>query len=55
MSQKLFITIVAALVCAYVVIRFLHRFLDWPIVPGRGTEHREIGFAAIMKSPDAAK
>ena len=48
MSQKLFATIVAALVCAYFVIRFLHKFLDWPIVPS--TDRREIGFAAIMKS-----
>jgi len=53
MNKKLFLTIVAALVCAYLVIRVLHEFIDGLIVAIKSDEQREIGFAAIMKSSDA--
>ena len=54
MNEKLFLTIVAALVCAYVVIRLLQKIIDRPIDLVKSNAHREIRFAAIMKSTAAA-
>jgi hypothetical protein len=53
MHWKLFATIVAAAVVAYLIIRWLRSCLDAPQF-AIATPKREIGFAAVMKSPSPA-
>ncbi len=49
MHWKLFATIVAAAVVAYLIIRWLRSCLDVPQL-ALATPKREIGFAAMMKT-----
>ncbi len=53
MHWKLFATIVAAAVVAYLIIRWLRSCLDAPRL-SISTPRREIGFAAMMKSTSPA-
>jgi hypothetical protein len=48
MHGKLFLTLVGAAVCSYVIIRFIENEMNSPTVTIL-SEKREMGFAAIMK------